>query len=124
MSRPSVGLVGLPWDHPDVAKQADPTAIRDGLAAAEAAIRSAGYVYEFFPIGPDDAPAKAALAAQLKERKYDGVVFGYGLRGVPELTVFFEEAVNLVKDALPGARLLFNFSPASTLDAVKRNFPL
>ncbi|KAF7978470.1 hypothetical protein HWV62_45593 [Athelia sp. TMB] len=122
---PSVLLIGLPWDHPEVAKQVpDPTIIRDGLNAIAASIRSAGYSYDFFPIGPDDASAKDALIAQMREKAYDGVMIGFGVRGAPELTVFFEETLNAIKDTLPKARLLFNSSPPSTLDAVKRNFPL
>ena len=102
----------------------DPTVIRYGLEAVAAAIRGAGCAYGFFPIGPDDVLARDALVAQLREKKYDGVIIGFGVRGTPELTGFFEEAVNAIKEALPTARLLFNSSPPSTLDAVKRNFPL
>ena len=47
-----------------------------------------------------------------------------GVRGGPKLTVFFEETLNAVKCTRPTAQLLFNSSPPSTLDAVKRNFPL
>ncbi|KAF7975242.1 hypothetical protein HWV62_10214 [Athelia sp. TMB] len=125
MAPASVVNVGLPWDHPEEAKQIpDPTVIRDSLAAVASSIRDAGYTYDFFPIGPDDVPPRDALVAQLQEKKYDGVIIGFGVRRAPELTVFFEEAVNAIKDALPTAKLLFNSSPLSTLDAVKRNFPL
>ncbi|KAF7964960.1 hypothetical protein HWV62_1312 [Athelia sp. TMB] len=125
MAPASVLHIGLPWDHPEVAKLVpDPTVIRDGLTAVAASIRGAGYTYDFFPIGPDDAVARDALVAQLREKKYDGVIIGFGVRGAPELTVFFEKTVNAIKDALPTAKLLFNSSPLSTLDAVTRNFPL
>ncbi|KAF7975235.1 hypothetical protein HWV62_10200 [Athelia sp. TMB] len=125
MSPASVLNVDLSWDHPEIVKQIpEPTVIRDGLTAVAASIRGAGYTYGFFPIGPNDAQAKDALVAQLREKQYDGVIIGFGVRGAPELTVFFEEAVNVIKDTLPTTKLLFNSSPLSSLDAVKRNFPL
>lgn len=83
-----------------------------------------GATQEYFPIGPDDVLARDALVTQLREKKYDGVIIVFGVRGAPDLTVFFEEVANTVKNTLPTAPLLFNSSPPSTLNAVKRNFPL
>ena len=75
----SILLVGLLWDHRAIAKQVpDPTIIRDSLDAVSTSFRGAGYTYDFFPVSPDDVPAKDALVAQLKERSYDGAVIGFG----------------------------------------------
>ena len=44
---PSVLLISLPWDHPEVAKQvSDPTVIRDGIEAFGAS--SAKYFFAYF----------------------------------------------------------------------------
>lgn len=124
-SVPSVLLIGLPWDHPEVTKLiANPTIVHNGLKAAADSIHNAGYVYDFFPIGAEDAAAKNALAVQLGEKNYNGVIFGFGVRGVAGITAFFEDTINAVKDMPPKVKLLFNFNLTSTLNAVKRNFPL
>ncbi|KZP06487.1 hypothetical protein FIBSPDRAFT_842083 [Athelia psychrophila] len=122
---PSVLMVGLPWDHPLVAAQAhDPTVIRDGLDRVIQATNNAGYNLAPYYFGPGDAAGLQGLVALLKKNDYDAVVVGFGVRGSVDLTEFFEEIVNTVKDTAPRARLLFNSSPPSTLDAVKRAFPL
>ena len=60
----------------------------------------------------------------MREKSYDGVMIGFGVRGAPELTGFFNYALNAVKYTLLTARLLFNSSPPPALNAVRRNFPL
>ncbi|KAF7975221.1 hypothetical protein HWV62_10172 [Athelia sp. TMB] len=85
-SASSVLLIGLPWDHPEVAEQFyDPAVIRDGTS-----IRGGGCTQDYFPIGLDDVLAGEALVDQLREKKYDGVIIGFGVRSAPDLTVFFE----------------------------------
>ena len=61
---PSVLLIGLPWDHLELAKQVpDPTVTRGGLEAVAAFICGTGYTFDYFRIGPDNAPANDELVA-------------------------------------------------------------
>ncbi|KZP06479.1 hypothetical protein FIBSPDRAFT_1053506 [Athelia psychrophila] len=117
--------IGMPWDHPLVAAQfPDPAVIRDVLENVVSSINNAGYKFSPYYFGPNDAAGMQGLVALLKENDYDGVFIGFGIRGSADLTEFFEEIVNTVKDTAPRARLLFNTSPPSTIDAVRRAFPL
>lgn len=128
-SAPSVLLVGLPWDHSSVATMAGKTEtkainVRDALDSLEVSINAAGYTYAPYYISPGDDAGKQGLVAQLKANDYDAVIIGFGVRGQPAHTVFFEDLVNTVKDTAPRAKLLFNSSVSSTIDAVRRAFPL
>lgn len=75
-------------------------------------------------LAPDDAAWQDKMITTLKERKCDGLIVGFGVRGDPKLTVFFEAIVNTVVDHAPGAKVLFDSSPPSMVDAAKRWFPV
>lgn len=91
---PSILLVGLPWDH-QILKDAgeNQLAIKDGMAKTQQLMTAAGYDYSFCWIGPEDT---LPLVEKLQSKKWDGVVIGFGVRGNPGLTVFFEKLVNMV----------------------------
>lgn len=115
-------VIGLPVDHAIVKAHFDPEVIRAGIEKVLADTTAAGYAISAFFLQPDDG--MAPLIAELKQKSYDGVMIGFGVRGTPELTVFFEDIVNTVREHAPSAKLLFNSSPPTTLDAAKRGFPL
>ena len=50
------------------------------------------------------------------------VLTGFGIRGIPENTFFFEKVVEATRRGAPKATLVFNTSPDSTVDAAKRWF--
>lgn len=111
-----------------------------------------------FPLG--FAQGEEPLLAELKVRKYDAIVIGFGERGDdrPDQTASFEsehedsfntqyslrachadnrplppddrardgtsDKINLLRETVPKMRILFNYSPTSTLWAVQRNYPL
>lgn len=125
MSRPSLLLTGLPWDDPIiVAAGIDPEMIRNGLEALDSELTDAGYDYKSVFASPDDPRSIQAYIDALKSRHWDGVIIGFGVRGNPKLTVYFEMLVNMVVEHSPGTKLLFNSSPDSTLDAAKRQVPI
>jgi hypothetical protein len=51
---------------------------------------------------------------------------GFGLRGAnnTDLTVEFTEAVNFLTDEQPAAPIVFNHSPTSTLEMLRRFVPI
>jgi hypothetical protein len=62
------------------------------------------------------------MITSLEGKKWDGIVIGFGVRGNPEMTVLFEEIVDAVRKHAPQAKLMFNSSPETSLDAIKRHF--
>jgi hypothetical protein len=122
-TRPSLLMVGLPWDHPMGGTGGHhPEAIRKALEANQVLIKDAGYDFKAVYFGPEDGIAP--LTDELNSRRTDGVIIGFGVRGNRALTVWFEMLVNTVREISPETKLVFNSSPDSTFDAVKRNLPL
>jgi hypothetical protein len=83
-------------------------------------LKAAGVQNTSIFFDPEDGVDK--IKERLVAEQYDGVLIGYGLRSIPELTVFFEQIVNTIVEVQPKAKLLFNSHPSNTLDAVKRWF--
>ncbi|KAJ3054759.1 hypothetical protein HK097_000930 [Rhizophlyctis rosea] len=118
---PSIVLVGLPHNHPAVPADLQEI-VRTGLEQAREAVQTLPYpvTYEFLPFTPEEPIDN--LKNALKQRNVDGVVIGLGIRGNVPLTPFFEKIVNAVVEARPGAKLMFNTDPKSTVDAIQRWF--
>lgn len=116
--------IGLPWDHPIVKAHLNVALVRDALQKMEEAMVDAGYDYTQHLMAPEDGIG--SLVTELNRKSYDGVVIGFGVRGSPELTVFFEEMVNTIQEHAPKAKFLFNTntSPLTAVDAARRWFPV
>jgi hypothetical protein len=67
------------------------------------------------------ATAERVVETALREKTYDCVLFGAGLREPPDLLLLFEAILNLVHRLAPESRIAFNTSPEDTLDAVRRS---
>ncbi|HSD38174.1 MAG TPA: hypothetical protein VLC92_11745 [Rhodocyclaceae bacterium] len=63
--------------------------------------------------------AEVTAARHLREREFDCILFGAGLRAEPQL-LLFEKLVNLVHAMAPDAKICFNTTPADTTEAVQR----
>jgi hypothetical protein len=81
-------------------------------------VRASGYevVSCFVDLGET---AEAVTTRCLKERRFDCVVLGAGLRD-PERLMLFEKLLNVVHAHAPDAKLCFNTNPADTVEAVRR----
>lgn len=97
----------------------EPTLAR-GLQAALDAVIAAGFAAEWCLVDADWERAGPQLAATLAGRSFAAVMIGAGVRTVAPHLRLFEQILNLVHEAAPGARLCFNTSPASTCEAVLR----
>ncbi|MFI6869252.1 hypothetical protein [Nocardia sp. NPDC050406] len=64
--------------------------------------------------------AEAVLEKTLTARAFDCVMFGAGLRLVPEYTPLFERVLNVVHRLAPSAVLCFNTHPGDTVQAARR----
>lgn len=63
--------------------------------------------------------AEDAVARLLKERQFDCVMTGAGLRDSRWL-LLFEKVINVIHAPAPRARISFNTTPADTAEAVQR----
>lgn len=67
-----------------------------------------------------DETAYAQVADALRERPYDCVVIGGGIRKPEAFLEFFEAVVNMVRRHAPQAVLAFNSDPTDSYDAAAR----
>lgn len=122
MSALRIIQVGLPWNYHgfDAATQ---EMVRTGLEKGREVMKHAGYDnYSTYDVTPEEGPAK--LIDFLGKEHVDGVVIGYGIRGIKEHTAFFELLVNVVHTHAPHVKFMFNTSPDTAVDAAKRQFPI
>ncbi|PRP78507.1 hypothetical protein PROFUN_13525 [Planoprotostelium fungivorum] len=118
---PVVAVLGLPWDHKEVPAHLRET-VKIGLENMGNMAKDAGFDCTFIPVTPEDDPS--VLRDALKSRPYVVVCIGFGVRAQPQLTELFEKAIEGVRTAAPQAKLVFNTSPDTTLNALKRGLSM
>ena len=64
--------------------------------------------------------AEAVVRDQLKQKRFDCVLIGAGVRTNPANFLLFEKLINVVHEHAPQAKLCFNQLPSDTAEAVKR----
>lgn len=101
----------------------DAAKINAGIAVAMAQIADRGWHGDQRMIPPDDT-AWPMLEERLHAATYDCVVIGGGLRLPPKSLVLFEQVVNVVHRAAPGAAIAFNTKPEDTANAAARQLRL
>lgn len=67
--------------------------------------------------------AETVLRQRLKNKSFDCVLLGAGLRLIAQNTPLFEKLVNVVHADAPQAKLCFNTRPTDTAAAVQRCLP-
>jgi len=122
----SVLLIGfdpkfIPYNAPEYVREgweAEDTST--GVYQIEQDLLNAGYNAQSQLIDQGETAIKVTTET-LKSRQWDIVCIGAGVRKGPRSAfVLFEKLINLVKDLAPQAKICFNESPRSTVDAVKR----
>jgi hypothetical protein len=93
--------------------------IMAGFAAETERLRGLGYQPDGCLVDLGDT-AEAAVASQLRAKRYDCVIIGAGIRANPKYFLLFERLLNLVHELAPKARIGFNTKPTDTVDAVQR----
>lgn len=114
--------VGFHWNHPMIATSGfTPERIQTAITSSFASLASAGYPIEGFFIETTDLDTTLEeWKRKLQEKKWETVMFGWGVRGTPKETVTFEALINAAREYAPQAKFAFNMSPDTTLDALKR----
>ena len=64
--------------------------------------------------------AEAVVQSQLKQKRFDCVLIGAGVRTNPSNFLLFERLINVLHEHAPYARLCFNQLPSDIAEAVKR----
>ena len=64
--------------------------------------------------------AATVVQSQLKQKRFDCVLIGAGVRTPPSNFILFEKLINVVHEHAPQAKLCFNTKPSDTADAVQR----
>ncbi len=64
--------------------------------------------------------AAAVVEKHLKQKSFDCVMIGAGVRIVPANFLLFEKLINVIHEHAPKARICFNTLPNDTAEAVKR----
>jgi hypothetical protein len=124
---PHILEIGVPWNHSSLKPGSvmNPDKVRVMLVQGEKMILDAGYVnYKHIDVSPEDPSSFEATLREIHNPKWDGVIVGNGIRGNPDMTPSFEKIVNAIKELAPQAKIMFNTTPVTSLDAIQRQFPL
>lgn len=98
----------------------DAAKIHAGIAIGMQQMANRGWAADLCLV-PPDASASVMVKEQLVGKVYDCVVIGGGIRIPPKSLLLFEQLVNAVHRAAPGAAIAFNTSPQDTADAAARS---
>ena len=112
--------IGIPVDHPSIPEPIRPK-VRQGMDAIMAEYKRANCVMDCLFVSPEEMDRVVSYLHS--HPQLSGVVLGFGVRGNAELTVFFEEIVQAVREHAPQARLIFNTRPDDSVQAIQRSFP-
>lgn len=97
----------------------DAQKIRGALEKDAATLNALGHDAELCLTDTGDT-AGSVVSARLREKPFDVVVIGAGIRGLPKYFLLFEKLINVVHEHAPGARICFNTKPDDTAEAVSR----
>jgi len=93
-------------------------------AAVGAAIKRAsevGYRVESYGVNTADINPIQGFRDFLQGRTWDGVMIGWGIRGMQEHTELFEKLVNVAsEDVTPTPKFIFSTNPDGFVDAIQR----
>ncbi|MDM0024410.1 MULTISPECIES: hypothetical protein [Variovorax] len=121
MTKTQVLVIGLEPTLVDFSSMPDMNAgkVRAGLEADQAKLAALGYEAELCLTDLGETAADV-VARKLSEKAFDCVVIGAGIRTLPAYFLLFEQLINVVHRAAPGARICFNTRPSDTAEAVQR----
>ena len=90
-----------------------------GLTADHANLNALGYDAHLC-LTDFGQTAEAVVSARLKEKQFDCVMIGAGVRTIASNFLLFEKLINVVHEYAPGAKLCFNTKPTDTAEAIRR----
>ena len=97
----------------------DAAKVMAGLKADEIRLRNLGYEVELC-LHDLGETAEAVVRDRLRQKQFDCIVIGAGVRTIPKYFILFEKLINVVHEHAPQAKLCFNTKPSDTAEAVQR----
>ncbi len=97
----------------------DAAKVMAGLKADETRLQNLGYDVELC-LHDLGETAEAVVRDRLKQKRFDCIVIGAGLRTIPKYFILFEKLINVVHKHAPRAKMCFNTKPSDTAEAVQR----
>ncbi len=89
----------------------DARKVMEGLNGSRDRLKGLGYKARIL-LTRDAATIDAQVSEALRERRYDVIVIGAGLRTLPPMAERFERLINVLHEKAPQAKLAFNSQPA------------
>ena len=122
--RKSVLVVGLDptlidFSQPGYAPGMNTAKVLVGIKSSEDELTRLGYSVQTC-LTDFGETAEAVVQNQLKQKRFDCVLIGAGVRTNPSNFILFEKLINVVHEHAPQAKLCFNRLPSDTAEAVKR----
>jgi hypothetical protein len=117
---PSVFALGLDPEYVELPNNPEltPAIVRAFIEMQLDGLRNLGYQVQSCLVD-SGATAEAVTASHLRERSFDCVLIGAGLRA-PDKILLFEKLLNVVQSQAPNAKICFNSSPKDSAEAVQR----
>jgi DNA-binding LacI/PurR family transcriptional regulator len=110
----------IDFSHPDYAATGmDAAKVLAGLKSSEDELTRLGYSVQMC-LTDFGETAEAVVRNQLRQRRFDCILIGAGIRTIPSNFILFERLVNVVHEHAPQAKLCFNTKPSDTAEAVQR----
>ncbi|MGA5318969.1 hypothetical protein ACPCIU_00880 [Streptomyces seoulensis] len=116
---PFVLVVGY---DPQAIPGVDGVALRAALDAELSRFGEHG-IYADMALVAFDGSAESILVAALRERAWDVVVIGGGIRKTEQLLPLFEQIINLTRRHAPQAAVAFNTNGGDSVEAARRWLP-
>jgi hypothetical protein len=65
--------------------------------------------------------AESVVSDTLSREKFDCIMIGFGIRGLPQHTLLFEKIINTIHQKAPSSsKMCFNTNPSDTVEAALR----
>ncbi len=97
----------------------DAEKVMAALKADEARLRGLGYDVELC-LHDLGETAETFVRDRLKQKQFNCILIGAGLRTIPKYFFLFEKLINVVHEHAPQAKLCFNTKPSDSAEAVQR----
>ena len=95
----------------------DAAKVMAGLKADETRLLNLGYGVELC-LHDLGETAEAVVRDRLRQKQFDCIVTGAGVRTIPKYFILFEKLINVVHEHAPRAKMCFNTKPSDTAEAV------
>src|SRR5215831_16323409 len=120
----SVLVIGLDpalidFSQPGYAVGMDATKVQAGLKSSEDELTRLGYSVQMC-LTDFGETAESVVESQLKQKPFDCILIGAGVRANPSNFILFEKVINVVHEHASQAKLCFNTMPSDTAAAVRR----